>query len=164
MSTPVVRPGHHRRRGLVGAVLIGLALAVVALAVPVIDATAGHLLADHLRLGYPQYTEADIAAAVTVSAVALSTVAGLAVICWLVTLVATVTRRRWSWVFALAVLIVGGLVVLTTMMVPDTSGRLGFPLSISATLMLPTVAGAVIVVLRRDRAGVSRAGAVAASH
>ena len=64
----------------------GVALTVVAIIVPYIDHAAANVLADHIRAGYPAYTQARIDTAVTTYLVYLSIIGALGVICWLWTI------------------------------------------------------------------------------
>ena len=52
----------------------GLLLTLVATAAPFVDRATTHLLADHIRHGYPSYTEGEVDAAVTTWLVVLAVV------------------------------------------------------------------------------------------
>ena len=74
----------------------GVALTVVAIIVPYIDHAAANVLADHIRAGYPAYTQARIDTAVTTYLVYLSIIGALGVICWLWTIRAVNAGKRWD--------------------------------------------------------------------
>lgn len=75
----------------------GVALTVVAIIVPYIDHATANVLADHIRAGYPAYTQARIDTAVTTYLVYLSIIGVLGVVCWFWMIRAVNAGQRWAW-------------------------------------------------------------------
>jgi len=73
----------------------GLALTVMAAIVPYVDHATANLLGDHIRAGYPAYSDARIDAAVTTYLIYLSVLGALGVVGWLGTIWAVKAGRRW---------------------------------------------------------------------
>ena len=55
----------HRERSAIGAMYAGLGLTIVAMVVPYIDHATANVLADHIRAGYPTYSQARVDSTVT---------------------------------------------------------------------------------------------------
>jgi hypothetical protein len=64
----------------------GFGLTVVALIVLYVGHATANVLAGHIRVGYPAYTQARIDSVVTTYLVYLSVVGALGIICWLATI------------------------------------------------------------------------------
>lgn len=120
----------------------GLVLTVLAAVIPL---AAGHLLADHVRAGYPTYTPAQIGSAVTAYRVVLSVLGGLGVLTWLATILAVRAGKRWARPTAIAGLVLGVSVGLTGLLVRDTSGDTGLPPVLGWAGLAPCVAGVLAV-------------------
>ncbi|HEY6738483.1 MAG TPA: hypothetical protein VI076_06500 [Actinopolymorphaceae bacterium] len=132
----------HPRTAL-AAMYVGLGLTVVALIVPF----TGDVLADHIRAGYPDYTQAQVDSAVTTGLVVLSVVGVLGIVGWLWTIRAVETGKRWARLAASALFVLGTCTALATLFVEDTSGDTGFPLLVGGIGTLPCLAGLVAVAL-----------------
>ncbi|GAA2074869.1 hypothetical protein GCM10009840_05760 [Pseudolysinimonas kribbensis] len=131
----------------------GLVLTVVATVVPFVGRPPGSLIAEHLRAGYPGYSESQIAAAVGIYLIALTVVGALGVVTWIVSML--VARRYVGaarWVCA-AAFVVGTGIALFDASIRDTSGDTGLPLPVGVLGLLPSIAGAVALVLVWRRAG-----------
>jgi hypothetical protein len=74
----------------------GLALTVVATIAPYVDRATGHVLADHIRAGYPTYSQERIDSAVTTYLVILTVVGVLGVVSWVWTTWAVKSGKRWA--------------------------------------------------------------------
>jgi hypothetical protein len=74
---------------------VGLVLTVAATIVPHADHSTANLLGDHIRAGYPAYSDACIDTAVTTYLVYLSIVGALGVAGWLATIWAVKAGKRW---------------------------------------------------------------------
>lgn len=123
----------------------GLALTVVATAVPFVDRATTHVLANHVRAGYPTATTAEVDAAVGTYLIVLTVVGALGAAGWLAVVRAVRRgrrRARWS---ALALLVAGLVVATAGLSVEDTSGEVGLAPLIAWVGLLPCVAGAVAV-------------------
>lgn len=129
----------------IGAMYAGLALTVVATIVPHIDRATANLLADHIRAGYPTYTDARIDAAVTTYLVYLSVVGALGVVAWLGMIRAVKVDRRWVRGGATAMFALATSIALFDLLVKDTSGDTGLPPLLGWVGMLPCLAGLVAV-------------------
>ena len=126
---------------------VGVALTVVAMIVPYIDHATANVLADHIRAGYPTYSQARIDIAVTTYLVYVSIIGALAVICWLWTIRAINARKRWARGAATAMFALGTGIALFDLLVKDTSGDTGLPPLLGWIGMLPCLAGFLAVTL-----------------
>jgi len=152
-------------RGALAAIAAGIALTVAAVAVVAVDHARGGLLAEHIRAGYPSYSQARIDAAATLWLVYLSVVGALGIVTWAATAWAVRTGRRWAPLLAAAAFVVGTGIAVFNVVITDTSGDTGLPPLLGAVGLLPSLAGLVTLALlwrdgRRGRsAAVSRPGA-----
>ena len=136
----------HEQSAIV-AMYAGLALTVVALIVPYIDHATANVLADHIRAGYPTYTQARIDTAVTTYLVYVSIIGALGVISWLWTIRAVNAGKRWARGAATAMFALGTGIALFDLLVKDTSGDTGLPPLLGWIGMLPCLAGLLAVTL-----------------
>lgn len=140
-------------RGALGAMYAGLALTVLATIAPYIDRSTTHLLADHIRAGYPTYAQARVDSAATTYLAVLSVIGALGVLAWLATAWTVKAGKRWARPAATVMFILGTSVGLTGLLTKDTSGVTGLPPALGWAGMIPTLAGVVAVALlwRRPR-------------
>jgi hypothetical protein len=131
----------------VRAMYAGLALTVVATIVPFVDRATTHLLADHIRAGYPAYPQGRIDTAVSTWLGILAVVGALGVAGWIWSIRAVAAGKRWARWTATALLALGTTVALTALLIRDTSGDTGLPALIGALGILPCGAGAVAVTM-----------------
>ena len=143
---------HHERSAL-GAMYAGLGLTVAAMIILFADHATGNVLADHIRAGYPAYTQARIDSAVTAYLVYLSVVGALGTGCWLWTIWAVKTAKRWARGAATAIFALGTAVALVDLLIKDTSGDTGLPPLLGWAGMLPCLAGLLAVTLLWSPAG-----------
>jgi hypothetical protein len=125
----------------------GLGLTFVAIIVLYVDHATANVLADHIRAGYPAYTQAHIDSAVTTYLVYLSVVGALGIICWLWMIRAVKAGKRWARGVATAVFALGTGIALIDLLVKDTSGDAGLPPLLGWVGMLPCLAGLLAVML-----------------
>ncbi|GGM17928.1 hypothetical protein GCM10010129_72660 [Streptomyces fumigatiscleroticus] len=125
----------------------GLALTVLATIIPYIDRSTTHLLADHIRDGYPSYPQPRVDSAVTTYLVVLSAIGALGVLAWLVTAWAVRAGKRWARPAVTAMFVLGTGVGLTGLLTTDTSGETGLPPALGWAGMIPCLAGGVAVTL-----------------
>ncbi|MFJ7199927.1 MULTISPECIES: hypothetical protein [unclassified Streptomyces] len=140
----------HERRVL-GAMHTGLGLTVIATIAPYVDRATTHLLADHIRSGYPAYTDAHVQSAVTTYLALLSAVGALGVLAWLWAAWAVRAGRRWARPAATAMLVPGAVLGLTGLLTKDTSGETGLPSALGWAGMAPCLAGLLAVALLWSR-------------
>ncbi len=129
------------------AMYAGLALTVVTLIVAYIDHATANVLADHIRSGYPTYSQARIDAAVTTYLVYVSIIGALGVISWLWTIRTVNAGKRWTRGAATAMFALGTGIALFDLLVKDTSGDTGLPPLLGWTGMLPCLAALLAVAL-----------------
>ena len=143
----------RRERPAIGAMFTGLGLTVVATVVPYVDRATTHLLADHIRAGYPTYTDTRVDSAVTTYLVVSSVVGALGVLAWLWTIWAVKAGKRWARPAATVMFALGTSVGLTGLLTKDTSGETGLPPMLGWIGMAPCLAGLLAVALlwRRPR-------------
>lgn len=141
-------------RGAVAAMCAGLGLTVLAVIAPYADRATTHLLADHVRAGYP-YTPARVDSAVSTYLVLLSAVGALGVLARLGTAWAVRTGKRWARPAATAMFALGMCFGLTGLLTKDTSGATGLPPVLGWAGMAPCLAGLLAIALlwRRPRSG-----------
>jgi hypothetical protein len=133
------------RRSALHAMYVGLALTVLATAAPYLDRVTGHVLADHIRDGYPTYPPDRIDTAVTTWLVILSVVGALGVVSWVLVIWATRTRRAWARPAATTAFALGTTLALAALLTKDTSGDPGLAPLLGWIGLLPCLAGLVAV-------------------
>ncbi|MBO2464611.1 hypothetical protein [Actinomadura violacea] len=138
----------ERRRGAVLATMaVGLVLTVMAAVYPFVDRATTHLLADHIRAGYPTYTEARIDTAVTTYLILLAVIGALGAVAWLATIRAVKAGRRWARPTATAMFVLGLCTGLIALLTKDTSGQTGLAPALGWLGMAPCLAGLAAVTL-----------------
>src|SRR5690348_6104889 len=135
---------HH---GAIGAMYAGLALTVAAAVVPHVDHATGNVLADHIRAGYPTYSQSRIDTAVTTYLVYLSVIGALGIVCWLWAIWAVKAGKQWARWAATAMFATGTCIALFDLLVRDTSGDTGLPPVLGWVGMAPCAAGLLAVTL-----------------
>jgi hypothetical protein len=125
----------------------GLGLSVAALIVLYADHATANVLAGHIRAGYPAYTRARIASAVTAYLVYLSAVGALGTASWLAAIWAVKAGKRWARGVSTTLFAAGTSVALTDLLIRDTSGDTGLPPLLGWAGLLPSLAGLLAVVL-----------------
>jgi hypothetical protein len=141
------RNGSTAARPAVVAMYVGLALTVVATTVPYVDRATSNTLVDHIRAGYPAYTQARIDTAATTYEVYLSVLGVLGVAGWLWAVRAVTTGRRWARGAATALFALATSIALTDLLIKDTSGDTGLPALLGWVGVLPCLPGLLAVVL-----------------
>ena len=134
-------------RSAMVAMYAGLALTVVTLAVTYIDQATANELADHIRAGYPTYSEARIDSATTTYLVYVSIIGALGVISWLWAIWTVNGGKRWARGATTAMFALGTGISLFDLLVRDTSGDTGLPPLLGWIGMLPCLAGLLAVTL-----------------
>ncbi|MER6046416.1 hypothetical protein ABT168_02870 [Streptomyces sp. NPDC001793] len=147
----MTQPPHVR--GPLAAMYAGLALTVLAAIAMYVDRGTTHLLADHIRAGYPNYPQARVDSAVTTYLIVLSVVGALGVLAWLTTALAVQAGKQWARPAATVMFILGTSVGLAGLLTKDTSGATGLPPQLGWAGMVPCLAGVVAIALlwRRPR-------------
>jgi hypothetical protein len=148
-ASPTSTPS--RRHAAIAVLSAGLVCSLLTFVVPLIDRARNGILVAHIRSGYPDYTETELAVAADLWLGILGGFGALAVACWVIGVVGTARRRQWALVFGIVALAIGLMVALTAMFVRDTSGDTGLPLPMSAIQLLPCLAGAIAVALLLPR-------------
>ncbi len=144
---PQTATRHASLRPALAAMWLGLALTVLATGYPFLDNATTHVLADHIRAGYPTYSTAEIDEAVGLYLMILSIVGGLGLVTWLVTIRAARSGKSWTRWLALAALLAAACIAITGLTMRDTSGDVGLAPLLAWLQVLPCVAGAAAVVL-----------------
>jgi hypothetical protein len=142
----VITAGRHHPSAI-RAMCAGLALTVVATALPFVDRAGSSGLAGHLRAGYPGYSTERIDAAVGTYLVYLSVMGLIGIACWLGTMWAVRTGKRWARGAATTIFAAATMVALADLLVRDTSGDTGLPPLVGWVGALPCLAGLVVVAL-----------------
>lgn len=134
-------------RSAIKAMYAGLGLTAAAIIVTYVDHATANVLANHIRVGYPTYTQARIDSAVTTYLLYLSVVGALGILCWLWTIRAVEAGKRWARGAATAMFALGTATALTDLLIKDTSGETGLPPLLGWAGMLPCLAGLLAVTL-----------------
>jgi len=125
----------------------GLVLTVAAAVYPFVDRVRGHRLADHVRAGYPSYSDQRVDDAVTAYLVILATVGVLGVVGWLWTIWAQRAGKSWTRWAAAGIFACALCLVVTGLTATDTSGDVGLAPVIGWSQVLPCLPGLLAVVL-----------------
>ena len=143
------RPRSHdrRRRSVLAALYAGLATTMVATAAPFVDQATSHTLEDHIRSGYPDFTQARVATAVTTYEVILTVIGVLGLAGWVFIIRAVSIGRKWTVPLATALFGLGLAIALTGLLVKDTSGESGLSPLLGWVGLLPCVPGLIVVAL-----------------
>lgn len=136
-----------RRRGPIGLMYTGLGLTVIATVAPYADRATTHLLADHIRGGYPSYSQSQVDSAVNTYLVLLSVIGALGVLAWFGATWAVKAGKRWARLASTMVFVLGAGVGLTGLIVKDTSGATGLPPALGWAGVAPSLAGALAIAL-----------------
>jgi hypothetical protein len=139
---------HHRPA--IAAMYAGLTLTVIATIVPHVDHATANMLAEHIRAGYPAYTDARIDTAVTTYLVYLSVVEVLGVVGWLATISAVKAGKRWVRGGATAMFALATGIALSDLLVKDTSADTGLPPLLGWVGMAPLAGLLAVALLRRN--------------
>ena len=139
----------------IGAMYAGLGLTVAALIIAYVDNATANVLEDHVRAGFPTYSQSRIDSAVTAYLVYLSVVGALGVIGWLWTIWAVKAGKWWARAAATVLFALGTGIALLDLLIRDKSGDTGLPPLLGWVGMLPCLAGllAVMVLWRGSRPG-----------
>jgi hypothetical protein len=141
----VITTAHER--SAIKAMYAGLGLTAAAIILTYVDHATANELANHIRVGYPAYSQARIDSAVATYLVYLSVVGALGIICWLWTIWAVKAGKQWAREAATAMFVLGTAIALTDLLIKDTSGDTGLPPLLGWAGMLPCLAGLLAVVL-----------------
>jgi hypothetical protein len=142
------RPGgQDRRRSVLAALYAGLATTVVATVAPFVDQATSHSLADHIRAGYPGFTQARVDTAVTTYEVILTVIGVLGLAGWAFVIRAVTTGKRGTAPLATALFALGLGIALTDLLIKDTSGETGLSPLLGWVGLLPCVPGLLAVTL-----------------
>ncbi len=134
----------HRRPALV-ALYAGLLLTIAATLAPYVDRATGQVLAEHVRAGYPTYSQDRVDSAVTAWLAILTVVGVLGAVSWLLTIRAVRRERVWARWAATAAFVAGTSLALTALLTKDTSGEVGLAPLLGLIGLAPCVAGLVAV-------------------
>ncbi len=134
-------------RRAVAALYAGLALTVIATAVAFVGQAAADVLSRHIRAGYPDMSQAEVASGASTYLTYLAVVGAVGVAAWWWTAWAVRKRKRYARTVATTAFLLGGALALTNLLIKDTSGDTGLPALLGWAGMLPSAAGLVAVVL-----------------
>lgn len=134
-------------RGAIGAMYTGLGLTVIATVAPYADRATTHLLADHVRAGYPAYSQARVDSAVSTYLVLLSVIGALGILAWSTATWAVRAGRRWARPASTALFVLGTGTGLIGLLTKDTSGTTGLPPGLGWAGVAPCLAGALAITL-----------------
>ena len=139
-APPTTTPPWH---SAIAAMVVGLVLTIVATIVPFVTSA----LRDHIRAGYPAYSDACVDSAVNTWLIILTVIGALGVIGWLWSIRIVAERKRWASWAATAMFVLGTCVAVTDLLIKDKSGDIGLAPMLGWIGMLPSLAGLVAVVL-----------------
>ncbi|MGW6057495.1 hypothetical protein [Streptomyces sp. NPDC055189] len=146
----------RHERWAIGTMYTGLGLTVLATVLPYVDRATSHLLADHIRAGYPAYTATQVDSAVTTYLILLSVLGALGVTAWLWTARAVKAGKRWARPAATVMFVLGTGVALAALLTKDTSGDTGLPPELGSAMTAPCLAALLALTLLWRRPQLSR--------
>jgi hypothetical protein len=123
----------------------GLGLTVIAAIAPYVDRATTRLLADHIRAGYPDYTQIRVDSAVDLYVALLSVIGALGAAAWLWAMWSVKAGTGWARPVATVLLALGTGVGLVGLLTTDTSGDTGLPPALGWMGLAPCLAGLVAV-------------------
>jgi hypothetical protein len=147
---------HTDQRRAIRAMYGGLGLTIIATISPYVDRATGNTLAEHIRDGYPTYTQSHIDSAATIYVVYLSIVGALGVIGWAWTIWAVRSGKPWARPAATAMFTIGTAIALTDLLIKDTSGKPGLPPTLGWIGFLPCLSGLLALTLLWKRSPARR--------
>jgi len=130
-----------RTVGALAAMYAGLGLTVAATVAPYVDRASGHVLADHIRHGYPTYTQDRVDTAGNAWLGILTVFGLLGIVCWIGAIWAVKTHKAWARPSATIMFVGGTGLALTALLTKDTSGEVGLAPIFGWIGMLPSLAG-----------------------
>ncbi|GGQ52112.1 hypothetical protein [Streptomyces flaveolus] len=125
----------------------GLGLTVIATVTPYADRATTHLLVDHIRAGYPTYSQARVDSAVDTYLMLLSITGALGALAWLGAAWAVKAGKRWARPASTMLFVLGAGLGLTGLLTKDTSGSTGLPPALGWAGVAPCLAGALAIAL-----------------
>jgi len=132
-------------RSAIATMYAGLALTIVAIATLYVDHATGNVLAGHIRAGYPSYSASRIDGAAAIYLGYLTALGAVGILCWLGTIRAARTGKRWARPVATAIFAIATAVALTNLLIRDTDGATGLPPLLGWIGVLPCLAGLLAV-------------------
>jgi hypothetical protein len=139
--------------GAIVAMYAGLVFTVAATVAPYVDRVTGHVLADHIRRGYPTYSQDRIDTAVDAWLAVLTILGVLGVVCWAGAIWAVRAHKPWARPTATAMFLGGTGLALAALLTRDSSGEAGLAPLLGWIGMLPPLAGLAAVCLLWKRPG-----------
>jgi hypothetical protein len=147
LTPPTRRAQRSSALPAVLAMYLGLAFTVVAAAVPFVDHVTSDVLADHIRSGYPDYSEAKVSSAVAAYLTYLAIIGVLGVVAWLWSIRTTKRGAAAAPILATVMFLLGSAVALTNLFIKETSGERALPMLFGVTGVLPVLPGLIAVAL-----------------
>lgn len=141
------RGSQNRQRAVLAALKAGLTTTVVATVAPYLDQATSHSLEDHIRAGYPSFTQARVDTAVTTYEVILTVIGVLGVVGWIIVIRAVTTGNRWTAPLATAIFLLSLGIALTDLLIKDTSGETGLSPLLGWAGLLPCLPGLLAVTM-----------------
>lgn len=129
------------------AMYIGLMLTIVTMIVLYVDHATANVLADHIKAGYPSYSQSRIDSAVMIYLVYLSVVGALGIVSWFWVIWAASKNKWWTRWVAAVMFLLGTSTALFNLFVRDTSGDTGLPPLLGWVGILPSIAGLLVLIL-----------------
>ena len=127
----------------IAAMVVGLALTIVATIVPFVTSA----LRDHIRAGYPAYSDARVDSAVSAWLIILTVIGVLGVVGWIWSIWIVAKGKQWARWAATALFALGASVAVSGVLITDKSGDIGLAPMLGWLGLLPSLAGLVAVVL-----------------
>jgi hypothetical protein len=125
----------------------GLILTILTIIILYVDHATANVMADHIRAGYPSYSQSRIDSAAMIYLVYLSVIGVLGIVSWLSLIWgASKNKRGIRWI-ATGMFILGMSISLFNLLVRDTSGDTGLSPLLGWVGMLPSIAGLLAVIL-----------------
>jgi membrane-associated protease RseP (regulator of RpoE activity) len=125
----------------------GLILTILTIVILFVDHATSNVLADHIRAGYPSYSQSRIDSAVMIYLVYLSVIGVLGIVSWLSIIWGASKNKLWTRWVTTVMFVLSMSIGLFNLLVRDTSGDTGLPPLLGWGGMLPNLAGLLVVIL-----------------
>jgi hypothetical protein len=131
-------------RPAVAAMYAGLVLTVAATVVPFVER---NVLADHVRSGYPEYSDGRVSSSTNAYLIYLAAVGALGVAAWLWSIRSTRKPGRGALIVTTTAFVLGSGIALTNLFVNESNGDRALPTSLGAVGLAPVLPGLVAVAM-----------------
>lgn len=136
-----------QNRPALAALSAGLVLSILSTAAPYVDHAGANVLADHIRAGYPSYTESQVDHATSVWIAILTVIGVLGCLGWLAAMWILKARKSWAPWAVVGLFLIGTGLAMAAAWTKDTSADSGLAPQLGLVGLAPSLAGLLAVAL-----------------